>query len=235
MDDSRTQGGNVLFLILIAVALFAALSYAITQSSRSGGSNGISPEKARLAASEIVQYAGQIEQAIMRMRLINRCLDTQISFENPFVSGYTNTNAPSDKRCHVFDVQGGGVPYRAIRAEWLDENFASWVHHGSPFFARALMVDKVGSDAAPPAGNDLPVMFLYLKQEICSAINAQASVATPTTGAFYDLGTFAGTYQTSTYGIGLSGRSSGCVYGQQGVGAPNSNRLYGYVHVLLPR
>lgn len=114
----RNQG-NALFLILIAVALFAALSYAITQSGRGDGS--VDKERSQIMASEILQYAAQIEQAIMRMQMINGCTDTQISFlydwngdgatRNDQSADHANTTSHPDIGCGVFADNGGQVPW----------------------------------------------------------------------------------------------------------------------------
>src|SRR3954466_10752008 len=65
---NEAERGNALFLVLIAVALFAALSYAITQSGRGGGS-GITNEQAQLVAARIIQMANDTRTGIQRMTL----------------------------------------------------------------------------------------------------------------------------------------------------------------------
>src|ERR1039458_1324840 len=61
------ESGNVLFLILIAVALFAALSYAVTQSSRSGSTESTG-EKSLISSSTLTQYPAGVRTDIIRMR-----------------------------------------------------------------------------------------------------------------------------------------------------------------------
>lgn len=106
------ESGNVLFYILIAVALLAALSFAVAQSGR-GSIAQMNEEKSKLLANEIMEYGDIIANAVAQLRL-RGCKPTEISFENPEKAGYANAGAPADKTCNIFDPAGGGVTYRAF-------------------------------------------------------------------------------------------------------------------------
>ncbi|PJF37579.1 MAG: hypothetical protein CUN55_21350, partial [Phototrophicales bacterium] len=83
------QKGNVLFLILIAVALFAALSYTVTWSGRANEGR-LNKDRAELLAAEIIQYATQMEQAITRVRIINKVPEYGLDVS---ASGYSEAAA----------------------------------------------------------------------------------------------------------------------------------------------
>lgn len=68
MPQYRRNSGNVLFLILIAVALFAALSYIVSHSTRGGGSDA-SDEKIKLVAAQMLQNGIATRLAVTRMRV----------------------------------------------------------------------------------------------------------------------------------------------------------------------
>ncbi len=119
------QRGIAIAPILFVVAILAVLAMAIAAGS--GAFNGdTSAVKAKAQATAILEYANEVKFAIDRL-LAKGCKDTEISFENPFVSGYTNPNAPSDKSCHVFDVDGGGIVWKDPPKEVVyDTNYGKW-------------------------------------------------------------------------------------------------------------
>lgn len=92
INGVKHQSGNVLFLILIAVALFAALSYAVTSSTRSGGGD-ISREKKELAISQMLQYGASLKTAAMRMVVSNGIAPVDLKINNGF-SESTDICAP---------------------------------------------------------------------------------------------------------------------------------------------
>ncbi len=110
MNIVKNQNGSVLIYIFIVVALFAALSYVVSQMIRGDGQS-ISKETSALYASEILQYSATIRNGIQDLRISNNCADDEISFENNIVEGYENTNAPTNYSCHIFHPAGAGISW----------------------------------------------------------------------------------------------------------------------------
>ncbi len=181
------RNGNVLFLILLAVALFAALSFAVTQSGRGGGNN-ISQDQAELAVSQIMQFGSSITSTIERLRLSNGCRLTQISFAsdsdrdgNWFDTDdlYHNTSSPTDFSCHVFHPNGGNQTLLEIEDDWLDSTHSASSIYKEVFFTGGTCVYAVGTGAQISGqecwrvGDDAELMFFInaLKDPICKNIN----------------------------------------------------------------
>lgn len=102
----KRESGNVLFLILLAVALFAVLSYAITHSSRGLGS--IENERDKLETGVAQQCNASVEYGISKLTITQNCAVDEISYELPDGSNQ-NPKAPISKRCHLFHPSGAGL------------------------------------------------------------------------------------------------------------------------------
>lgn len=215
-DNKCSSRGSALFLILIAVALFAALSYALTQSSR--GSGSVDKEQAVIAAAQISSFFGEIQQAVMRMQIVNGCADNQISFETTrFVNGSGsvihpiggNPNAPLDGRCNVFSAAGGGVTARVMTIGFQGPD---------PFGATAPGNLWVVTENMPGIGTSAPDLVLGMPQvtdATCRAFNRASGITTdPLTTLDWFSTTYNGTYTTGaangTEGVIPSGLKSFC-------------------------
>jgi hypothetical protein len=221
----RKEDGNALFLILIAVTLFAGLSYAITRSGRGGGT--IERENALIGAAEISDFFGAVNHAVARLRVIT-CADTQITFENsvyegggsgPYSSGLllppgSNPNSPTDKSCHVFDVAGGGIVPKIIKGG--DGAGTDWSKSGHPWFVSEPM-PGIGSTAS-----DLVMIMPHVSIDVCRAYNKAVGVGGSTGDPIGGAGgspeeidlvftTFNGTYTDCCVSNGIpSGTWSAC-------------------------
>ena len=160
LQKSSKQNGNVLFLILIAVVLFAALSYAVTQSTRTS-SDGTGQEDAALTTSQIFQYATNIEQAVRRVQILNGCGNREISFENTIDLNYENTNSPDNNKCHIFDPAGGGLNFAKGPEGTGDAN-------GYPLFIPARIAG-IGENLG--ISRELSMYFPIRSESVCAEIN----------------------------------------------------------------
>lgn len=205
--ERASEHGGALFLILIAIALFAALSYALTLSSRSGQSN-ISTERAKLAAGEMIQHSNAVHQALKTL-LVKGCTDETISFESPETGvTYRNNSSPTDRRCDVFHFYGGSTKYVGLPqgAQTLDTTADDW------YFTGSISYEGIGTGA--------PELSMYaegLQKDVCMQINNLLGIPNDGSDApddETDADVFTGSYPAATPQNTL-GEEAAALKGQQ--------------------
>ncbi len=236
-----TQKGSALFIILVGVVLFAALSYTVAQMMRGGNPAIITEEKARLYADELLNYARALRQATQNVK-INGCPDLSISFEAPNLTGYGHTPAATDG-CKIFHEAGGAVNYLVPSQDWLDMIYSPAPLRGEWLFATGACVPGVGNAVAGCQADSvdneaLVALLLFLRKEVCIKVNELLGVpnvnGSPPPITIVGPGTFAKFIGTQSDGsaIDTGGKMAGCYEGN-GITTPLST--YHFYQVLLPR
>ena len=174
------ERGNALFLILIAVALFAALSYAVTQSGRSGG--GVDKEQAIIAASQLTQYPASIRTGLMRM-IITGTTVTALDFSN-------DTTAEEDE---VFHTSGGAMVSQSPPSS---SGATAWQYLDMELHAtNGYYIFNIGTDTAT-TGRDIIAVADAITTTVCEQANKglglTAAPVTETLAVNLALGTPAG-------------------------------------------
>ena len=243
----QTQSGNVLFLILIAVALFAALSYAVMGSTRSG-EQSTQKEDLDLATNVITSYGDGLTYAIAKLQAIEGCSDVDISFvydsngSGAIDSGddYYNqvSNASGNDRCNVFD----NAPRQNPPKEATEDTY---------YFTHACVVGiGLGTNGICWAADDTDdsdlIMILGVTETHCEFINDRSHInavnrapvgknyAAGTSSAFAEVRRSAPFIGTYTLGNSFSGTSNHHIKAQDYSPSDYFGKTFGCIEVTHP-
>ncbi len=183
------QRGNILFLILLAIILFVALSYAVNSGMRGNGKSAGS-ENAATAAAELQQWSTLLAQTVNRLMLVNNCKDTELSFlydsdgdgtvETNGQDLYYNPAAPADKRCNVFDRAGGAMAMLDINRFYNFRNVDKDVQTNT-YPSPGIYVAQFAAMKFEPVGvlekSDLVFRIGYMSKAFCDQVENKYSTS----------------------------------------------------------
>lgn len=156
MAQQKSEKGSAFFYILIAIVLFAALTYAVSNSNRTN-INIVTEEQAKIAAQEAIEQAETVKNAVQKL-LLRKIDETSISFENSAVTGYTLSSCTNDF-CKVFNNNGGAINW--IQVPQNSNDGTDWIYTGT------LPILGNGSDAR----YDITMILPKVSDNICRQIN----------------------------------------------------------------
>ncbi len=247
---NKSQSGSALFIVLIAVALFGALSFAVSTMMRDESGLKLVDEKAGLYANEILDYGRAVREAVQNIRISNGCSDTDISFQNSSVTGYTNG---TNTACQIFHANGGGLNYIGPTTDSLDPSQSAKTGYSQWYFLGESCVNDVGTgtqgcwNANGASDSDLVAALPWIKKDVCIEINDRLGITNPSgeppqaNGRTWNnaMPKFTGVYTQGGHAIQseqsnveiLKGKTAGCFEGET---FPQTG-TYSFYQVLIAR
>lgn len=194
------QRGNMLFYILIAVVLFAAVSFAAMRMMSGSGDAG-AKETAKLGAQSILEYVQKAKITVQDMKL-NGVETTNLSFLKDGDAGYTT--APHTNK--VFHPDGGGLPVMQMSRVVTGETY-------TPVSGVYMVLNAFEGNGT--AADDVVISFRGLRKAVCEELNRQLNNSTtiPATGinSHYGLFITGSNDMTTIRCASCEGRPSMCV------------------------
>lgn len=131
----RGERGSIIFMLLIVVAMFAALGYAVTQSLQTGQGtlDKVSDDKMSLALSELRTTVMDTRLAIQNMVMNGVSVDT---IDSSYGAYYPLNTDCTSSACKLYDPAGGGLklpdfPNMHPELTYLPSNATMWTDHSN--------------------------------------------------------------------------------------------------------
>lgn len=232
--------GNILFLILLAIILFAALTYAVSGSLRVKD-DGMSKEAADSAAADIINWFAQVDTAIMRMRLVNDYKVEEIDFYDPRNKNqdgssisFNNEDYCTTPACQVFSPNGGNATSRFFEQYAVDVSTSPSSRMPGHHDYQVVKVANLGTSL-----NDVVMRVDFIKLAVCKAVNRKLGLPecpnVNTTGGRVGYSGSASQIDNAL-ASGSNYNSGGDIAGQHTWCGCSAGTNYGYVnHVVIER
>lgn len=161
INNNSGERGNALIYVLVAIVLFAALSFALMRQSDSNEASSLPAERAELYATQMISYAAQAKSAVDQMLFSGAQIDN-LDFTLPGEAGF-NTQPPANIY-KVYHTEGGGLNHNTSPPEAMNQVSASppagW------YMGRFNNVEWTKG-----AGQDVILTAYQIDEAICRNIN----------------------------------------------------------------
>jgi hypothetical protein len=230
----KQESGNILWIILVSIALIGAVTATFTRSSSTSDDTG-EYERNMIAASEIMRYAKSLEVAVQNL-LMRGCSENELSFwhdsngdgaETGADMGY-NATARDDKSCHIFRSEGAGLEYKIWNASFLDGAYSAQATFGWTITSGSVRIEDIET-----TNNELVMYIPWLNKQVCAAVNQIAGIGSAMPSDNFQAVSFAGNFTPSATPVigdeeaALAGKTTFC--------AQWGGTWYYFMHVLLAR